>query len=78
MNIEISETPFYIGGKKIERKLILGYWVRHTENQRHYFKWHWSMIWILVKYRVIWGMDISFTVTKSIDREEYLVEFFAE
>jgi hypothetical protein len=78
MNEKISETVFYLGGKKTERKQILAYWVRHTENQRHYFKWDWRMIWILVKYRVIWGMDISFTVTKSIDREEYFVEFYAE
>jgi len=62
----------------VERKQILAYWVRHEHKQRHYFKWTWGMIWLLVKYKVIWGMDISFTVTKSIDREEYLVNFYAE
>ena len=38
------------------KKEILAYWVRHTEEKRHYFKWDWSMIWILVKYRLVWGM----------------------
>jgi hypothetical protein len=60
------------------KKEILAYWVRHEEGKRKYFKWDWGMIWVLVKYRLFWGMDISFTVTKSIDREEYLVQFFAE
>jgi hypothetical protein len=60
------------------KKEILSYWVRHPEGSRHYFKWCCGMLWTLVKYRVIWGMDISFTVTKSVDREEYLVQFFAE
>jgi hypothetical protein len=59
-------------------KEILAYWVRHTEEQRHYFKWNWTMIWILIKYKVIWGMDIYFTSTKSCDREEYLIQFFAK
>lgn len=60
------------------KKEILAYWVRHTNEKKHYFKWDWSMIWILVKYRLLWGMKISFTVIKGIDREEYLVQFFAE
>ena len=63
---------------KNDKKQILAYWVRHPEKGRHYFQWNWGMIWVLVKYRLFWGMDISFTVTKSIDREEYLVQFFAE
>ena len=61
-----------------DKKEILAYWVRHPEGSRHYFKWSWGMIWVLFKYKIIWGMDISFTVIKSIDREEYLVQFFAE
>jgi hypothetical protein len=60
------------------KKEILAYWVRHTEEKRHYFKWDWSMIWLLVKYRLVWGMKISFTCTKACDREEYLIQFFAE
>jgi len=64
--------------KDIERKQILAYWVRHTATKRKYFLWTWNMIWILLKYKLIWGMDISFTVTKAIDREEYHVQFFAQ
>jgi hypothetical protein len=60
------------------KKQILAYNVHHTDKKRHYFKWNWSMIWILIKYHLIWGKDISFTVTKAIDREEYHVQFFAE
>lgn len=56
---------------------ILAYHIKHN-NKRHYFKWTWSMIWILIKYKLIWKMDISFTVTKAFDREEYFVQFFAE
>jgi hypothetical protein len=59
------------------KKEILSYWVRHTET-KHYFKWNWTMIWILIKYKVLLGMEISFTVTKACDRQEYLVQFFAE
>lgn len=62
------------GGKKE----ILAYWVRHTDGKLCYFKWDWSMIWILVKYKLVWRMKISSTVVKAIDREEYLVQFFAE
>jgi hypothetical protein len=62
----------------MDKKRILAYWVKHKDGKKHYFKWDWSMIWLLIKYRLIWGMEISFTVTKAIDREEYLVEFFAE
>jgi len=61
-----------------KKKQILAYWVRHTDKSLHYFKWSWGMIWVLVKYRVIWGMDITFTVTKAFDREDYFVQFFAE
>lgn len=64
--------------KEIERKPILSYWVRHTENNRKFFVWTWRMLWILVKYKLVWGMDISFTVTKAVDREEYLIEFYAQ
>ena len=60
------------------KKEILVYWVEHTDETIHYFRWDWSMIWVLVKYRLVWGMKISFTVRKAIDREEYLVQFFAE
>ena len=60
------------------KKEILAYWVKHTDKKKHYFKWDWSMIWILVKYRIVRRMKISSTVVKAIDREEYLVQFFAE
>ena len=60
------------------KKEILAYWVRHIDEKKSYFEWDWSMIWVLVKYRLVWGMKISFTVVKAIDREEYLVQFFAE
>ena len=64
--------------KDVERKLILAYWVRHGAVKKKFFVWTWGMLWVLVKYRLIWGMDISFTVSKAIDREEYYVQFFAE
>lgn len=61
-----------------KKKEILAYWVRHEDNKRDYFRWSWDMIWVLVKYRLVWGMKISFTCTKAFDREEYLIQFFAE
>lgn len=61
-----------------KKKEILAYWVRHKDDKRHYFRWSWDMIWVLVKYRLVWGMKISFTCTKTFDREEYLIQFFAE
>lgn len=61
-----------------KKKEILAYWVRHEDNKRHYFRWGWDMIWVLVKYRLVWRMKISFTCTKAFDREEYLIQFFAE
>ena len=60
------------------KKEILSYWVRHEKGNRKFFKWTWSMIWILIKYQIFWRMNISFTVIKAIDREEYHVQFFAE
>jgi hypothetical protein len=60
------------------KKQILAYKVVHTDSEKKYFKWNWSMIWLLIKYKVLWGMEISFTVTKAIDREEYFIQFFAE
>ena len=76
-NIEFEQS-LIVKLPAVERKQILAYWVNHTEKQRKYFKWDWFMIWILVKYRLIWGMDISMTVTKACDREEYHVQFYAE
>ena len=61
-----------------ERKQILSFIVCHKEKERHYFKWTGGMIWILVKYKLCLGMDITFTVSKACDREEYRVRFFAE
>lgn len=61
-----------------KKKEILVFWVNHEDDKRHYFRWSWGMIWVLVKYRLVWGMEISFTCTKAGDREEYLVQFFAE
>ena len=61
-----------------KKKEILAYRLTHEKNQKKYFKWNWNMIWILFKYKVIWCMDISFTVTKAFDKEEYFVQFFAE
>lgn len=60
------------------KKEILSFKHTNTDGKREYFNWCWDMIWVLVKYRIIWGMKISFTVTKANDREEYLVQFFAE
>ena len=31
-----------------EYKLILGFWVRHKEDKKHYFRWDWDMVFILV------------------------------
>lgn len=61
-----------------EKKEILSYRLIHTENTKSYFKFSWPVLWVLFKYKVIWGMDISFTVIKAFDREEYFVQFFAE
>lgn len=63
---------------KSEKIMILSYQVIHTEKSKKYFGWTWGMIWILVKYKIIWGMDISMTVTKAVDREEYRITFYAE
>jgi hypothetical protein len=63
---------------KVEKEMILSYLVVHPEKGLKYLGWTWGMIWILVKYRVFWGMDISMTVTKACDREEYRVTFYAE
>lgn len=71
------EEPLFPPPPK-ERKEILAYWVNHTEKERKYFKWEWSMIWLLIKYKLLLSMDITMTVTKAIDREEYLVQFYAE
>jgi hypothetical protein len=76
-NIEFEQSMI-VKLPAVERKQILAYWVKHTDKERHFFKWDWSMIWLLVKYKIIWGMDITFTVTKAIDREEYFVQFYAE
>jgi hypothetical protein len=61
-----------------KKEKILSYIVIHPEKSLKYFGWTWGMIWILVKYRVFWGMDISMTVAKACDREEYRVIFYAE
>jgi hypothetical protein len=57
---------------------ILSFRIIHTNLKRHYFDWHWDMIWILLKYKLFWGMRVSMTVTKACDREEYRVQFYAE
>lgn len=64
--------------RKENKKQILAYWVIHTDTKKHYFRWDWSMIWVLVKYKIIKRKRISFTVVRAIDREEYFVQFFAE
>jgi len=61
-----------------KKELILAYRVCHEDHKRKYFDWHWNMIWILLKYKLFWGMHVSMTVTKACDREEYWVQFFAE
>jgi hypothetical protein len=58
--------------------MILAYWVRHADEKKSYFDWDFSMVWLLFKYKFIWGMNVTFTVVRACDREEYLVEFFAE
>jgi hypothetical protein len=62
----------------MDKKQILAFRVCHTKDHRHYFAFNWSMIWTLIKYKLIWGMSISFTCTKACDREEYFIQFFAE
>ena len=57
-----------------EYKLILGFWVRHKEDKKHYFRWDWDMVFILVK-NILKGKKIYFTVAKSVGREDYFVEF---
>ena len=61
--------------KNKEYILILGFWIRHTEDKKHYFRFNWDMVSTLVKY-IIKGKKIYFTVVKSCgDRQDYFVEF---
>jgi len=76
--IENEKCVSYRISVPVERKEILSYQVIHTEKSKKYFKFSWGMIWILFKFKVIWGMDISMTVTKACDREEYRITFYAE
>lgn len=57
-----------------EYKLILGFWIRHKEDKKHYFRWDWDMVFTLVKY-ILKGKKIYFTVAKSVGSEDYFVEF---
>ena len=60
------------------REQIVTFWVKHTPTERHYHSFHIDMIWLLIKYRFIYGRKISFTVTKKSDCEEYTCTFYAE
>jgi hypothetical protein len=59
------------------RKEILTFWVEHKD-KRHYHTFHWDMIWVILKYKLVWGCKISFTVTKYIDCEKYICSFYVE
>lgn len=64
-----------------DKKQILALRVIHEEKKRKYFGFTFGMIWVLFKYKFIWGMDVSMTVTRAIDREKYIheyVQFYAE
>lgn len=61
-----------------ERKEILSYVLEHKEGKRNFFKWNFGMIWCLMKYKVWYNMDITFTCTKYTSEDKYLVQFFAE
>jgi hypothetical protein len=67
-----------VNGKVNGKMVILSYVVKNVNGKIRYFRWDWSMIWILVKYRVVWGMNISFSVVGTVDGEEFWVRFFAE
>lgn len=60
-----------------KKKEILSYWVRHDNSKLHYFKWSWDMIWVLIKYKIFYRMNISFTCLEC-GEGEYLVQFFAD
>lgn len=60
-----------------DRKELLTFWVEHKD-KRHYHNFDWSMILVLVKYKLLWGSDISFTVTKHVDCEKYTCSFYSE
>ena len=59
------------------KKEILTFWVEHKD-KRHYHTFYWSMIWVILKYKLMYGCKISFTVTKHIDCEKYICSFYAE
>jgi hypothetical protein len=48
-NIEFEQSMI-VKLPAVERKQILAYWVKHTDKERHFFKWDWSMIWLLGYY----------------------------
>lgn len=61
-----------------DKKEILSFILKHENGNRKYFNWDLSMIWILLKYKLWYNMDITFTVTKYTSEDTYLVQFFAE
>lgn len=61
----------------MKRKELLTFWVEHKDT-RHYHSFDWSMLWVLIKYKVWYGMKLTFTVTKHIDCEKYTCTFNAE
>lgn len=58
--------------------MILAYWVRHTNEKLHMFRWDLGMVWILLKYMLFRRKKVVFTVTKSNYSEEYFVRFYVE
>jgi len=76
-DIESNIEKLYVVAPVQKPILIMGIWINNA-TARHFFKITYRMLWLLIKYKFIWGMDISMTVTKAIDREIYFVQIFAE
>jgi len=71
-----NEAPVQFNPEN-KRKELLTFWVEHKD-KRHYHNFNWDMIWVLVKHKLFWGNDISFTVTKHVDCEKYTCSFYTE
>jgi len=61
--------------EKDDKKEILAFWLNHENGKKKFFKWNWKMLWVLIKYKILLGKDIYSTCIKSVDREEYLIQF---
>jgi len=61
--------------EKDDKKEILAFWLKHENDKKKFFKWNRKMLQVLIKYKILLGKDIYFTCIKSVDREEYLIQF---